>query len=58
MGLYCKQVLLAEHWRQLGAAADDSDWPEWPGLLLECSSGTLLQAGFAGRTLEVVGCSC
>ena len=27
--VYCKQVLLAKHWRRLGAAADDSGWPEW-----------------------------
>ena len=31
VGLYCKLVLLAEHWRRLGAAADDSGWPEWAG---------------------------
>ena len=58
MGLYCKLVLLAEQWRQLGAAAEDSGWPERAGWLLEGSSGTLLQAGSAGRTLEAVGCSC
>ena len=56
--LYCKQVLLAEHWRLLLAAVDDSGWPEWAGRLLEGSSGTVLKAGSAGRTLEAVGCSC
>ena len=25
---FCKLVLLAEHWRLLGAAAGDSGWPE------------------------------
>ena len=34
VGLYCKLVLLAEHWRWLGAAADDSGWPEWAGDIL------------------------
>ena len=34
MGLYCKLVLLAEHWRRLGAADDDSGWPEWAGDIL------------------------
>ena len=58
VGLYCKKVLLAEHWRLLGAAADDSGWPQGAGWLLVGSSGTLLQAGSAGRTLEAVGCSC
>ena len=29
VGLYYKQVLLVEHWRRLGAAADDPGWPEW-----------------------------
>ena len=29
--VYFKQVLLAEHWRWLGAAVDDSGWPEWAG---------------------------
>ena len=58
MGFYCKLVPLAEHWRLLSAAADDSDWPEWAGWLLEGSSGGLLQAGSAGRTLEAVECSC
>ena len=48
VGLYCKQILLVEHWRPLGAAADDSSWPEWAGWLLEGSSGGLLQAGSAG----------
>ena len=48
--VYCKQVLLAKHWRRLGAAADDSGWPDWAGWLLKGSSGTLLQAGSAGRT--------
>ena len=56
--LYCKQVLLAELWGLLGAAADDSVWPEWAGWLLEGSSEGLLQAGSADRTLEAVGCSC
>ena len=56
--VYCKLVLLAEHWRQLCAAADHSGWPEWAGLLLEGSSEGLLQAGSAGRTLEAVVCSC
>ena len=28
---FCKLVLLAEHWRLLGAAAGDSGWPEWAG---------------------------
>ena len=32
--VYCKLVLLAEHWRLLGAAADDSGWPEWAGDIL------------------------
>ena len=58
VGLYCKQVLLAEHWRMLGAAADYSGWSEWAGWLLEGSSEGLLQTGSAGRTLEAVGCSC
>ena len=58
LGLYCKLVLLAEHWRLFGAAADDSGWPEYAGWLLEGSSGGLLQAGSAGRTLEAAGCSC
>ena len=58
MGLYCKQVLLAEHWKLLGAAADGSGWPEGAGWLLEGSSGTLMQAGSTGRTLETVGCRC
>ena len=58
VGLYCKLVLLAEHWRRLGAAADDSGWPEWAGCLMEGSSESPLQAGSAGRTLEVVWCSC
>ena len=31
---YCKLVLLAEHWRLLGAAADGSGWPEWAGWIL------------------------
>ena len=57
VGVHCKLVLLAEHWRLLGAAGDDSVWPEWTGWLLEGSSGGLLQAGSAGRTLEAVGCS-
>ena len=56
--VYCNLVLLAEHWRLFGAAADDSGWPEWTGWLLEGSSEGLLQAGSAGRTLEAVGCSC
>ena len=34
MRVYCKLVLLAEHWRLLGAAADDSGWPEWAGDIL------------------------
>ena len=54
--VYCKLVLLAEHWRRLGAAADDSGWPEYAGWLLESSSGAVLQADSAGRTLEAVGC--
>ena len=29
--VYCKLVLLAEHWRLLGAAAGDSGWSEWAG---------------------------
>ena len=58
VGIYCKLVLLAEHWRLLGAAADDSGWPEWAGGLLEGSSEGLLPAGFAGKTLEAVGSSC
>ena len=58
MGRYCKQVLLTEHWRLLGAAADDSDWLEWASWLLEGSSGAVLQADSTGRTLEAVGCSC
>ena len=56
--VYCKLVLLAEHWRMLGAAADGSGWPEWAGWQLEGSSEGLLHAGFAGRTLEAVRCSC
>ena len=56
VGVYCKLVPLAEHWRLLGAADDDSGWPEWTSWLLEGSSGGLLQAGSAGRTLEAVGC--
>ena len=43
---------MAEHWRLLGAATDDSGWPEWAGWLLEGSSGAVLQAGSADRTLE------
>ena len=57
VGLYCKLILLAENWRLLGPAADDSGWPEYAGWLLEGSSGGLLQAGSASRTLEAVGCS-
>ena len=34
MRVYCKLVLLAEHWRLLDAAADDSGWPEWAGEIL------------------------
>ena len=34
VGFYCKLVLLAEHWRLLGAAAGDSGWPEWAGDIL------------------------
>ena len=34
MRVYCKLFLLAEHWRRLGAAADDSGWPEWVGDIL------------------------
>ena len=56
--VYCKLVLLAEHWRLLGVAADGSGWTEWPGWQLEDSSEGLLRAGSAGRTLETVGCSC
>ena len=56
--VYCKQVLLAEHWRRLGAAADDSGWPEWCGSLMEGSSESLLQAGSAGRTQEALWCNC
>ena len=56
VGVYCKLVPLAEHWSLLGAADDDSGWPEWTSWLLEGSSGGLLQAGSAGRTLEAVGC--
>ena len=57
VGVYCKLVLRAEHWRLLSANADDSSWPERAGWLLEGSSGGLLEAGSAGRTLIVVGCS-
>ena len=32
--VYCKLVLLAEHWRLLGAAAGDSGWPELAGDIL------------------------
>ena len=56
--MHCKLVLLAEIWRLLGPATDDSGWPEWSGWLLEGSSEGLLQAGSAGRTLEAVDCSC
>ena len=56
--VYCTLVLLAEHWRLLGAAADGSGWPELAGWRLEGSSEGLLQAGSAGRTLEAVRCSC
>ena len=56
--VYCKLVLLAEHWRRLGAAADNSGWPEWAGWLLEGSIEGLLQPVSAGRTVEAVGCSC
>ena len=56
--VYCKLVLLAEHWRLLDAAADGSGWPEWAGWRLEGSTEGLLQAGSADRTLEAVGCSC
>ena len=31
VGLYCKLVLLTDHWRLLGAAADDSEWPALVG---------------------------
>ena len=55
--MHCKLVLLAEIWRLLGAATNDSGWPEWSGWLLEGSSEGLLQAGSAGRTLEAVDCS-
>ena len=58
MRVYCQLVLLAQHWRLFGEAADDSGWPDLAGWLLEGSSGTLLQSGSAGRTLEAVGCSC
>ena len=34
VGLYCKLVLLAEHWMLLGAAAGDSGGPEWAGWIL------------------------
>ena len=27
----CWRAVVAEHWRLLGAAADDSGWPEWNG---------------------------
>ena len=56
--VHCKLVLLAEHWRLLGAASDDSGWPEWAGWRLERSSEGILQAGSAGGTLETAGCSC
>ena len=58
VGVYCKAVLLEEHWRLLSAAADDPGWPVWAGWLLEGSSWGLLQVGSAGRTLEAVECSC
>ena len=29
--VYSKLVLLAQYWRLLGAAADDSVWLEWAG---------------------------
>ena len=32
--VYCKLVLLAEHWRLLGAAADGSGLPEWAGWIV------------------------
>ena len=32
--VYCKLVLLAEHWMLLGAAAGDSGGPEWAGWIL------------------------
>ena len=57
VGVYCKLVPLAEHWRPLGAADDDSGRPECAGWLLESSGGGVLQAGSGGRTLEAVGCS-
>ena len=57
VGVYCQLIPLAEHWRLLGAADDDSVWPEWDGWLLDGSSGGLLQDGSTGRTLEAVGCS-
>ena len=56
--MHCKLVLLAEHWRLLGAASDDSGWLQLAGWLLEGSSGPLLQADSAGRTVEAVECSC
>ena len=56
--LHCELVLLAEHWTLLGAATDNSGWPEWAGSLLEVSCGAVLQADSAGRTLEAVECSC
>ena len=34
VGVYCKLVLLAEHWRLLGAAADGSGWPVGAGWIL------------------------
>ena len=49
VGVYCKLVLLAEHWRLLVAAADDSGLPECAGdilavlhvdkIFVECFSG-------------------
>ena len=57
VGVYCKLVPLAEHWRPLGAADDDSGWPEWACWLSESVSGGLLQDGSTGKTLEAVGCS-
>ena len=41
--VYCKLILLAEHWRLFGAAADDPVWPEWAGWLLEGGSWHLIK---------------
>ena len=58
VGVYSKLVPLTEHWRLLGAHADDSRWSEWASWLLQGNSEILLQANSASRTVEAVECTC